>query len=103
MAHGLGKPLDDNEIRSLEEWLEGDGDSITPHFKRVVYSILPAAAITAFVLLVAGIIPFSAFLLVFLVNLLLVGISLSKTNRIHEMVSRKTPLPYFLRAACVSV
>lgn len=89
MAHGLGKPLDDNEIRSLEEWLEGDGDSITPHFKRVVYSILPAAAITAFVLLVAGIIPFSAFLLVFLVNLLLVGISLSKTNRIHEMVSRK--------------
>lgn len=88
-ARGLGKPLEDNEIRSLREWLDCTGDSFASPFKRAVYFILPAAAISALGLLIAGVIPYSAFMLVFLINLGLVGLSLGKTNRIHEMVSKK--------------
>ncbi len=89
MACGLGKPLDDNEIKSLREWLDCTGDSFASSFKRAVYYILPAAAIAALGLLIAGVIPFSAFMLIFIINLSLVGLSLGKTNRIHEMVSKK--------------
>lgn len=89
MACGLGKPLDDDEIKSLEEWLAGDSDSITSHFKRIAYYILPAAALVTFGLLIMGMIPFSGFMLVFLLNLMLVGLSLRRINRIHEMVSKK--------------
>ena len=64
MACGLGKPLDDDEIKSLEEWLAGDSDSITSHFKRIAYYILPAAALVTFGLLIMGMIPFSGFMLV---------------------------------------
>ncbi|MBN2665255.1 MAG: hypothetical protein JXR67_01995 [Bacteroidales bacterium] len=89
MACGLGKPLDDNEIKSLREWLDCTGDSFASPFKRAVYHILPAAAISALGLLIAGVIPFSAFMLIFLINLSLVGLSLGKTNRIHALVSKK--------------
>lgn len=88
-ACGLGKPLDDNEIRSLREWLDCTGDSFASPFKRAVYYILPALAVSALGLLIAGVIPFSALMLIFLINLSLVGLSLSKTNRIHALVSRK--------------
>ena len=89
MACGLGKPLDDEEINSLREWLGEDEDSIASPFKRIAYYILPAAALASFGLLIGGIMPFSAFMLIFLVNLGLTGLSLGRTNRIHDMVSRK--------------
>jgi len=89
MACGLGKPLDDEEINSLREWLGEDEDSIASPFKRIAYHILPAAALASFGLLIGGIMPFSAFMLIFLVNLGLTGLSLGRTNRIHDMVSRK--------------
>ena len=89
MACGLGKPLDDEEINSLREWLGEDEDSIASPFKRIAYYILPAAALASFGLLIGGIMPFSAFMLIFLVNLGLTGLSFGRTNRIHDMVSRK--------------
>jgi hypothetical protein len=89
MACAKGMPLNDDDIRRLKEWLEGTSDYFASPFRRAVCYVLPACAITAFGLLIAGIFPFSVFVLIFLINLFLVGLSLTRTNRIHEMVSRK--------------
>jgi len=89
MAFGLDKPLNDEEIMSLIKWLEGREDYYSSPILRVSTMFLTLTAVVTLMLVIAGIIPFTVFLALYLVNLLLIAVFLKRSNRIHEMVSRK--------------
>ncbi|HBC78840.1 MAG TPA: hypothetical protein DCZ51_09435, partial [Bacteroidales bacterium] len=89
MASGFNKPLNDLEIHSLREWLNENDDSYSSAIMRIASFVLPVGAIVTLSLVIAGVIPYIIFMLLFLFNLLLIGLYLKKSNRIHAMVSRK--------------
>ena len=89
MAYGLDKPLNDEEIRSLIKFLEGSEDYYSSPLLRISSIILPLMALIALILGIAGVIPFMVFLSLYIFNLFLIAIFLKRSNRIHEMVSRK--------------
>ena len=89
MAFGLDKPLNDEEIMSLIKWLEGKEDYYSSPILRVASMFLPLTAVITLMLVIAGVIPFTVFLALYIFNLLLIAVFLKRSNRIHEMVSRK--------------
>ncbi len=89
MAFGLDKPLNDEEIKSLREWLNESDDSYSSPLMRISSGVLPLAAIITLFLVFAGVLPFMIFLILYVFNLSLIGRFLKKSNRIHAMVSRK--------------
>jgi len=89
MAFGLDKPLNDKEIESLRDWLNESDDTYSSLLMRISSFVLPMAAMITLFLVIAGVLPFMVFLLLYIFNLLLIGLFLKKSNRIHSMVSRK--------------
>ncbi len=89
MAKGYKNPLEKKEIALLLEWLNEDAEYETSPLKRYMLVLLPGAAIILLLLLIAGILPYPAFTFIFLVNLLFVSAGLRKTNRIHNIITRK--------------
>jgi len=88
-AFGLDKHLDENEILSLNTWLNGKENFFSSKVMKLLTYFLPAAGISVLLLVIAGILPLIVFLLQYCFNLLLIGVLLTRVNRIHEMVSRK--------------
>jgi len=89
MACGLDKPLAEIEIKSLNDWLkEDDNFFTTPFIKHSAY-ILPAAAVITLLFVFGGILSLKVFILLFVFNLMLIGIFIKRSNRIHAMVSQK--------------
>ncbi len=88
-AYGLDKPLDEKEIKSLNIWLSGKDNFFSSPAMKLIAFILPASGIIILLLVIAGILPLIVFLLLYCFNLLLIGMLLTRINRIHEMVSRK--------------
>lgn len=89
MAHGLDKPLSESEIKSLNEWLNESDNLFSSPLLRILSFVMPLAAIAALSLVISGKLTFTVFLLVFVFNLLLVGVYLKRSNRIHAMVTQK--------------
>ncbi len=74
---------------SLIKWLEGREDYYSSPLLRVSSMFLPLTAVVTLMLVIAGIIPFMVFLSLYVFNLFLIAVFLKRSNRIHEMVSRK--------------
>jgi hypothetical protein len=89
MAFGLDKPLDENEIRSLSDWLNAKDRFISSPVMRLITFILPLTAIISLILVIAAAVPVMVFITVFMVNILIVMAFIKKVNRIHTMVSEK--------------
>jgi hypothetical protein len=89
IAFGLGKPLNDNEIKSLRDWLNESEDSYSSPLFKILSYVLPIAVIISLLVVVAGALPFMIFLLLYIFNLFLISLFLKKSNRIHAMVSQK--------------
>lgn len=89
MAKGFKNPLEKKEILLLLQWLNEDSEYSTSSIKKYLLIILPGTALISLFLLIAGILPYIAFLFIFLINLLFVAAGLRKTNRIHSILSRK--------------
>jgi DNA mismatch repair ATPase MutS len=84
----MNKSADEDRIR-LYEWLNEK-----PLFKneRLVKSftiILPSLTLTMLALSIAGVLSYTPFILLFLVNLTLISFNLKKINAVHSMVSRQ--------------
>lgn len=89
MASGLDKPLDERDINNLNSWLnDRNSISLSPVLRLLAY-ILPAASIVALLLVIPGILPPVIFVVLFLINLTIIGVNLKKSNRIHSIVSQK--------------
>ena len=89
MACGLDKPLAEKEIKSLNDWLREDDNFFTTPFIKLSAYILPAAAVITLVFVFAGILSLKVFILLYVFNLMLIGIFIKRSNRIHAMVSQK--------------
>jgi hypothetical protein len=89
MAFGLNKPLNDKEINSLREWLAENDDSFSSPVMKIAPYVLPAVVLIILSLVIAGVLSYIIFLLLYVFNLFLIGLFLKKSNRIHAMVSRK--------------
>ena len=89
MACGLDKPLAEKEIKSLNDWLKEDDNFFTTPFIKLSAYILPAAAVITLVFVFAGILSLKVFILLYVFNLMLIGIFIKRSNRIHAMVSQK--------------
>jgi hypothetical protein len=85
-ASGMGIPLEQGNIEELLYWMKKEPDSL-PRYGNVLIYLLPAAAITGLILLVAGVIHYSVFMLLLLVNLTYVFSGMKKTNEIHRSLS----------------
>jgi hypothetical protein len=89
MACGLEKPLAELEIKSLNDWLKEDDNFFTTPIIKLSAYILPAATVITLLLVFAGVISLKVFILLYVFNLLLIGIFIKRSNRIHAMVSQK--------------
>ncbi|MDP4222178.1 MAG: hypothetical protein Q8868_02600 [Bacteroidota bacterium] len=89
LAYGLDKPLSIQEITGLEEWLNQKDDFFSARVMKPVSFIFPAAAIISLLLAFTGILPYRVFLIVFAFNISLIGILLTRINKVHSMVTRK--------------
>jgi ABC-type multidrug transport system fused ATPase/permease subunit len=86
IASGMGIPLEQSNIEDLLGWMKKDTGDLPPFGKILIY-LLPAAAITGLILLNAGVIHYSVFVLLVLVNLTYVSSGMKKTNEIHRSLS----------------
>jgi len=89
MAHGLGKPLEKEDIESLRKWLEGKEDQHLSQVLRIIAIVSPILTIGVLILTIAKVFPPVPAGLLFLINLGLVVAYLKKSNRVHLMVSGK--------------
>jgi len=89
MASGYKNPLEKKDITALLDWIREHNNSGIYMLKNILIFILPAAAIISLSLLIAGILNYSVFTFIFLVNLLYVTAGLKRTNRIHNALSKK--------------
>lgn len=89
MASGYKNPLEKKDITTLLDWMREQDDSINSILKTILLYLLPVAAIISLSLLIAGILNYSVFTFIFLVNLLFVSAGLKRTNRIHNALSKK--------------
>ncbi len=89
MAYSSDRLLDEKEIDSLQEWLNEKDPFFTPFAMEAVTVILPLITTAVFISAISGLLPLKVFIFIFVFNLMLAGIFLRKSNRIHSMVSRK--------------
>lgn len=89
MASGYRNALERNEIQTLLDWLNEKDKYAGSALKRYLLIILPGAAVISLILLIAGVLHYSLFITIFLLNLLYVSLGVKNTNRIHNALSRK--------------
>jgi len=89
MAYGMKKPLERDDIRSLMQWLNETSGEKTSIYKKTLIFLLPAATLAALFLLITGVLHYSFFTTLFLVNLFFIATGLKETNRVHNALSRK--------------
>ncbi len=99
MASGYKNALEKNEIETLLDWLDENDKYPGPALKRYLLYILPAAAVISLILLIAGVVHYTLFTSIFLVNLLYVFSGVKNTNRIHNALSRK----YYYLSSMISL
>ncbi len=89
MANGLDKPLNEEEIEDLSRWLNETDNFYSSVYMKLSCIILPVAVVTTLLLVIAGALPFIFFVFLFLLNLMVIGIFIKKSNKVHAMVSQK--------------
>jgi hypothetical protein len=89
MASGIRVPLEEGDISGLLRWLKEEPGIRSSKAVRILLWLLPGLALLSLILLTAGAIHYSVFILVLLVNLSYVTVGLKNTNRIHQGLSGK--------------
>jgi DNA mismatch repair ATPase MutS len=89
MARGMKEPLEKNDIRSLMQWMDETSKEGPSRAKKVLVFLLPAITLSALFLLITGVLHYSFFTTLFLVNLLFISTGLKETNKVHNALSKK--------------
>jgi hypothetical protein len=89
LALGMQNPVKKEDIEGLLSWLGENIEFSTGSFQKLTRYFLPLLTFVSFFLLIAGLLHYSVFTSLFLINLMLVGVGLKRTNRIHNLVSGK--------------
>jgi DNA mismatch repair ATPase MutS len=89
MANGMSVPIEKKEISGILDWLNEKAVIGSSLLKQVLLYLLPGLAILSLILVLAGVVSYSIFVVIFLVNLIYVASGLKKTNSIHKALSKK--------------
>lgn len=89
MASGMKKPLEKEQIKALLEWIGETGSIKSSPIRKYLILFLPFSTILIFILFVTGVLSYSLFVFIFLMNLFYVAAGLKKTNAIHNSLSNK--------------
>jgi hypothetical protein len=89
MASGMKVPLEKELISGLRNWLSEPEPAWMSGAGRILIWVLPALALTGMVLLIAGVIHYSVFVLSILINLAHTASGMKSTNAVHRAVSGK--------------
>lgn len=89
LASGMNKKLDKKLISGLLGWMKESPVIKSSPFKRFFIWFLPALAIFSLILVIAGVVHYSVFVMVFLINLTWVASGLKKTNKIHNILTTR--------------
>jgi hypothetical protein len=87
MASGMKKTLEKINIDSLVRWMNAAPVIKSTLLKRILIYFLPSAAVFSLLLVLFGIVPFTVFAFIFLLNLLVVAAGLKNTNYVHRQVT----------------
>ncbi len=89
MASGMKAPLEKSKISGLLQWM-GEKEVVrSSTLKKFLIFSLPVITTVSFILALTGILPYTVFTLVFLLNLFYVATGLKKTNEIHNSLTKK--------------
>jgi ABC-type multidrug transport system fused ATPase/permease subunit len=89
MAHGFGKPLEKEDLESLQQWMEEKENFQSSAVLKSFIAVSPAATMITLVLSIIGLLPAGIPVILFLINLGITGIFLTRINRVHSVVSGK--------------
>ncbi|MBK7627069.1 MAG: DNA mismatch repair protein MutS [Bacteroidales bacterium] len=89
LASGMKTPLEKAQIAGLLGWMYEKPAIRSSLVAKILIWILPAAAILSLLLVAAGLLHYSIFMLFFLGNLFWISIGLKSTNRVHSSLSKK--------------
>jgi hypothetical protein len=87
MAAGMQKPAEKAHIKGLTEWMNESPSIRSTIMKRVLLYFLPPASVLSLIFVAAGVVHYSFFITIFILNLLVVAAGLRKTNRIHIVLT----------------
>jgi DNA mismatch repair ATPase MutS len=89
MATGMKKSLEKGEILGLLSWLNERSKIQSSLISRIAIYLLPSAALLSLILVLTGLLPYTVFTGLFLLNLFYIATGLKNTNRTHNILSRK--------------
>ena len=84
--------IESNFHEEMIEWLASPFSFITNRFLKFLLILSPTLSIFLFILMIMGIIPIMAFILLGLVQLLIIVWNLKKINKIHTHIGRKAQI-----------
>ncbi|MBK8884070.1 MAG: hypothetical protein IPN67_17360 [Bacteroidales bacterium] len=90
IATGMKKPLEKSHIAGLMKWLNESPAISSGLLRGLLRYLLPAASVLLLLLVVTGVVHYSAFTFIFLFNLLIVTAGLKRTNNIHQVLTGMT-------------
>ena len=89
MASGYDVPLERKDISALIGWMNEKNNSGKSGIGKYLIYLLPFFAIVTLGLLIAGVLHYTIFTSIFILNLIYVSAGLKNTNRVHSAVSKK--------------
>jgi DNA mismatch repair ATPase MutS len=87
MASGMKKSLDKGDITALLDWMRDAFLTESSSIRMILIYFLPATATVSLLLMVTGVLNYSVFTFIFILNLLYIASGLKKTNTIHNKLS----------------
>ncbi len=88
-ACGMMGMAGEKEIEDFNRWLDEEPAYINNTARKLISILMPSLALLTLVLSIAGIIHYSVFITVFLLNIFIISLRLKDINKIHAQVSGK--------------
>jgi hypothetical protein len=87
LATGMNKSLEKDHISGITEWLKKESVIDSSVFRRTIIWMLPALTLISLVLMVAGLIHYSIFVIFVIINSFIIFFNLRRSSAIHEELS----------------
>jgi hypothetical protein len=84
LATGMNKSLEKDHISGITEWLKKESVIDSSVFRRTIIWMLPALTLISLVLMVAGLIHYSIFVIFVIINSFIIFFNLRRSSAIHE-------------------
>lgn len=88
-AYGMMSITDESTINDISSWLKETPEYLYNRIYRILRILMPSLAIILFVLTLTSMVHYSWFIMIFLLNLGIITVNLTRINKIHGRVSRK--------------